>query len=191
MGKWHNWTQEEREIIRRDFRHSRQSAMELAERISRMSGDRVTQHAVRGQVAKMGICKNGRKPWTPNEDEKLQELMGKYWPGYVAKRMKRSINSVVVRSKRLKISRRVRDGWFTKREVCEALGVDHHWLQHRIDSGALKATYHGDTKPCKNGGSCWHIEEKDLKAFIQKYPQELVGRNIDIILIVDILAGIK
>lgn len=190
MGRWHRWTEEELEIIRRDFRHSRQSCIELAERISRMSGDRVTNFAVRGQVAKMGICKNGRKPWFPEEDEKLRELMGKYWPGLVAKKMKRSINSVVVRSKRLKISRSVRDSWFTKREACEILGVDHHWIQSRIDCGALKASWHGETKPCKNGGSCWHIGQEDLREFIRRYPQELVGRNLDIIMVVEILAGI-
>lgn len=190
MGRWHHWTEEELEIVRRDFKHNRQSCIELAERLSRLSGDRVTQFAVRGQISKMGICKDGRKPWSPRQDKRLRQLLSKYPPLRVARIMKRSLNSVVIRSKRLKIYLRMRDGWFTKKEVGEILGVDHHWLQHRIDSGALKARWHGETKPCKNGGSCWHIEQEDLKEFIQRYPQELVGRNLDIIMIVEILAGI-
>jgi len=105
--------------------------------------------------------------------------------------MHRSINSVVVMSKRLGCSRRVRDGWFTKREVCEILGVDHKWVQRRIDSGVIKATYHfPDRRPAKIGYSCWHIEENDLRQFIRKYPQELTSRNVDLIMIVDILAGL-
>lgn len=191
MAQWHRWIEEELEIIRRDYKHTRKSKQELARRISEMCGERVSEHAVAGQISKMGICKNGRRPWSPEEDEHLNELIHQYWPGHVAKLMKRSINSVVVRSKRLKISRRVRDGWFTKREACEMFGVDHKWLQGRIDSGALKAAYHYDTKPTKLGGSAWHITEAAVKDFLQKYPQELVGRNLDIILLVDILAGIK
>ncbi|MBA7471828.1 hypothetical protein ES707_07140 [subsurface metagenome] len=38
--------------------------------------------------------------------------------------------------------------------------------------------------------SAWHIEEHDLVQFIRKHPQELVGCNIDIIMIVELLAGI-
>ena len=191
MAQWHRWKEEELEIIRRDYKHTRESKQELARRISEMFGEEVSQHAVAGQLSKMGICKNGRRPWTPEEEEKLKEIMYQYSPGHVAKLMRRSVNSVVVKSKRLKISRRVRDGWFTKREVCEMFGVDHKWLQARIDSDALKATYHYATKPSKLGGSAWHITEKAVKDFLQHYPGELAGRNVDIIMLVDILAGVK
>ena len=36
----------------------------------------------------------------------------------------------------------------------------------------------------------WHIAEKDLRAYIRRYPEELNGRNVDLIAIVEILAGI-
>jgi len=107
--------------------------------------------------------------------------------------MHRSLNSVVVRMKRLHLSRRVRDGWYTKREVCEILGMDHKWVQRRIDSGALKAEPHDPESPLpkKNGGSCWHITEKDLAKFIVHHPQELNGRNVDLIIVVDLLVRPK
>ena len=104
--------------------------------------------------------------------------------------MHRSLNSVVIMSKRLNCSRRYREGWFTKKEVCEILGHDHKWVQARIDSGALGATSHYGRRPTKEGMSAWHIQEHDLVQFIRKYPQELVGCNIDIIMIVELLAGV-
>ena len=103
--------------------------------------------------------------------------------------MHRSLNSVTVMSKRINVSRLIREGWFNKKEVCEILAHDHKWVQSRIDSGALKATYHYEERPTQKGMSAWHIEEHDLVRFIRKHPQELVGCNIDIIMIVELLAG--
>ena len=187
----HMWSDEERAIIRRDYKHSRASCQQLAEYLSRETGDRITAFAVRGQVTSMGIAKSDdRHPWNPEEDAKLMELIPTFCPRVVARKMHRSINSVVVRSKRLNISRRVRNGWFTKSELMEILGHDHKWIQRRIDSGALEATYHYDHRPTQKGGSAWHITEKALKKFIKTYPEELVGCNIDIITIVNILSGV-
>ena len=104
--------------------------------------------------------------------------------------MHRSLNSVVVMAKRINAPRRYREGWFTKKEVCEILAHDHKWVQARIDSGALEATYHYEERPTQKGMSAWHIQEHDLVRYIRKYPQDLVGCNIDIIMIVELLAGI-
>jgi len=184
-AKKHAWTEEEREIVRRDYRGNMDSARLIAIKLG------VTTNAVRGQIAGMGIAANtNRQHWNPKQDEILRELMGRYASGTVAKRMHRSINSVVVRAKRLRISARNRDGWYTKQEVCEILGVDHKWVQCRIDSGALHATYHNGHRPSSFGMAMWHIEEKDLKAFIRRYPQELSGRNVDLMQLVDLLAGL-
>ena len=93
-------------------------------------------------------------------------------------------------SKRLGVSRRIRNGWFTKAEVCKILGMDHKWVQRRIDSGALVASYHYEHRPTHKGGSAWHIEEKTIRDFLRRYPEELNARNVDMIMVVDILAGV-
>ncbi|MBA7536615.1 hypothetical protein ES705_28879 [subsurface metagenome] len=187
----HKWTDDERAIIRRDYKHTQGSCLQIADYISRLTGEKITEFAVKGQISIMGIAKSDdRHPWSPQEDAKLRELIPSFCPRAVARKMHRSINSVVVRSKRLTISRRCRNGWFTKKEVMEILGHDHKWVQRRIDSGALLANYHYEHRPSQKGGSAWHIAEQDLKAFIRQYPEELVGCNIDIITIVDIIAGI-
>ena len=181
----HKWTDDERDIIRRDYTHTYRSAQELADRLG------VTEFAMRGQIASMGIAKsNDRHPWSPEEKDKLATLIPQCGIQKIAKKMHRSINSVVVMATRIGASRRCRDGWFTKKEVCEILGHDHKWVQARIDSGALKAESHYGDRPTKLGLSAWHIREHDLVRFIRKYPQELVGCNIDIIMIVELLAGI-
>ncbi len=181
----HKWTDDEREIVRRDYKHTHNSRREIAVRLG------VTEFGVAGQIAFMGIAKSDdRRPWSEKEEECLVELMPQYCPRRVAIMMHRSLNSVVVKLKRLQLSRRTRDGWFTKAEVCEILAVDHKWVQRRIDRGELVATYHFEHRPGKIGGSAWHIEAKDLRAFIRRFPSELTGRNIDIIMVVELLAGI-
>lgn len=192
MTKNHRWTDEERAIIRRDFKHTLESCRQIAEHLSRVSEDRITAFGVRGQVTTMGIAKSDdRHPWTPEDDAILVELIPSFCSRVVAMKMHRSINSVVVRSKRLNISRRCRNGWFTKKDVMEILGHDHKWVQRRIDSGALQATYHYGVRPTQKGMSAWHIEERALKKFIKTYPEELVGCNLDIITIIDIVSGVN
>ena len=181
----HKWTDEDRQIVRRDYKGTRQSAQQIANNLG------VSFYGVLGQAYKMGISFHpDKKRWTLEEEERLAGLITKYPPYLVAKKMKRGIISIIVKTKRLGLSRRVRDGWYTKTEVCEILGVDHRWVQSRIDCGTLQASWHNGTKPKQNGGACWHIEEEDLKSFIRKYPNELHGRNVDMIQIVEILAGL-
>lgn len=181
----HKWTEEEREIVRRDFTHTHASRREIAHRLG------VTEFGVAGQIATMGIAKKtGRRSWRPKEDEQLGELVTRYAPITIAKRMHRSVNSVVVRSTRLGYHRRVRDGWYTKKEVCELFGVDHKWVQNRIDSGELKATYHNGHKPQQKGLAMWHIDEVDLREFIIGHSIELTSRNVDLFQIVNILVEV-
>jgi len=181
----HKWEDDERDIIRRDYKHTRKSRQELAARLG------VTEYGVAGQISSMGIAKSDdRRLWTPQEKERLAKLIPQYCPRAIARMMHRSLNSVVVMAKCINAPRRYREGWFTKKEVCEILAHDHKWVQRRIDSEALKATYHYEERPTQRGMSAWHIQEHDLVRFIQKHPQELVGCNIDIIMIVELLAGI-
>ncbi len=182
----HHWNDDEREIIRRDYCQTHASRREIGARLG------VSEYAVAGQIGKMGIAKQtDRHPWTPAQDELLCDLIHRYCPSSVAKKMRRSVNSVVVRAKRLGHHRRIRDGWFTKREACEILGVDHKRLQKRIDAGQLKASWHNGHDPelSSGGSACWHINEADLVAFIRRYPQDLTARNV--ITIVDLLAGLE
>lgn len=179
----HEWTDEERDIVRRDYGGTNASAQRIASRIG------VTFCAVKGQVQKMGIAQQKSPPWTLEELEKLSELIHKYSITGVAKKLHRSPNAVKIKATRLKLGLRARDGWYTKREVCEILGVDHKWVQVRINSGVLRASWHSERKPQKGGMACWHIEEADLRKFIINHCEELLGRNVDLQQIIWIVQG--
>ena len=174
--------------MRRDYAGTRESAMEIAGRLG------VSVLAVKGQVGILGLAKpSGRRPWTPEEDratrkphtEKDRHLA-------ISRIMHRSVNSITVRARRIRASRRNRDGWYTKSEVCEILGENGRWVQKRIDEGKLRASHHHGERPGRNEGlRAWHISEEDLREFIRRHPGELTGRNVDLLAIVDILAGVK
>jgi len=170
----HYWTDEERSIVIRDYDGTNKTAQKIAYNLG------VTLFAVKGQAAKLGIMQQKSPDWTEKELERLAELVHQYSITQVAKRLHRSPNAVKIKATRLKLGLRARDGWFTKREVCEILGVDHHKVQRWIDNGQLKASYHNGVRPQKNGMAMWHIEEADLRDFIINNSGQLLGRNVDI-----------
>jgi len=179
----HKWTDEERAIVRRDYRGTIASADAIANNLG------VTRFAVRGQAAKMGILRRRSPPWTRNELKLLEEMIPRYSVGQMAKKLHRSPNAVKVKAVRLKLKFRARDGWYTKKEVCEIVGEDHHKVQKWIDSECLKASWHHDRRPCQAGMAAWHIEASDLRDFIIKHCAELLGRNVDLQQIVWLLTN--
>lgn len=184
----HQWTEEELLVLRRDFPPSNGERERLAERLG------ITKWQLNHQAALLGLLKatdHRRRVWTIMDDQSLQEWAPRVAVKGLAMKLHRSMTAVVVRMKRLGISRRVRDGWYTKMEACELLGVDHHWLQRRIDLGVLKATYHHGERPEAGGMRQWHIEEAALRTFVRTYPQELNGRNVDMLGIIELLAGMQ
>jgi len=179
----HKWLDWERDIVRREYDGHNLSAIHIAGKLG------VTLSAVKGQVQQMGIAMDKSPRWNDKEIEILREMITQYSSLTIAKRLNRSVNSIVVKSKRLGISRRVRDGWFTKKEVCEILGVDHKKIQRYIDGGELKATWHTGVKPHKNGLTMWHIVTEDLKDFVKKNIGDFQGRNVDLVMIVWLVNG--
>ena len=186
-GPHHTWTDQERDYVRANYEGTHDSRDVIARTLN------VSPFAVSGQIAKMGLSKRtDRKPWTKEADDTLRELVPTLSVHQIANRMNRSENSVTVRLKRLRLHRRDRAGWFTMREVTEILCKDHKWIRKRIESGALKATRHTlpeSRNPAIEDRHTWHIAEADLRDFILRYPQDLDARNVDLITIVHLLAG--
>ena len=179
------WTNEDHDIIRRDHQHTRQSKEYLAQKLD------TTYDAVQAQVRMLGLTKTqDKKPWTKQEDDQLEQLLANFSINTAAKRMHRSESSIASRAKRLRIPRRNRDNWYTLEEVSQIFGSSPKWVKQKITQGSLKATRHYPTDTNPSHTNPWHITKADLKNYIRRYPQELAGRNIDIIQLVHILAGI-
>lgn len=187
MAKNHRWTEDEKAIVRRDYAFNRASIEDIAARLG------VTANAVKGKVNELGLAKATdyrKRPWSADEDEQLRDLITRKRPRTIAIIMGRSLNAVVVRSKRIGCSRRARDGYYTKKDLTAVFGVDHKWVQRRMDEGRLCAKPH-DVDPRRSGGGFWRITEASVRRFVQTYPEELNGRNVDLIWMVDLLAGMK
>ena len=183
MRNNHKWNDEEREIVRRDYLGTNKNALEIATRLG------VTQHAVKGQASSMGILMQKSPPWTERELDILQDLIHTKTVTQIARKLHRSTNAVKIKATRLKLGLRSRTDWYTKREVCEILGVGHKKVQRWIDDESLIATWHNGRRPCQKGMSMWHITTDALKSFIITHSGELLGRNVDIQQIVWILSG--
>jgi hypothetical protein len=180
----HRWTEIESEYVRVNYDGTGQSVQIMAGYLQ-MSFQQVKSH-----IQFLGIANHtGYARWDPKDDDIVRELVGKVSPNGIARRLRprRTARAVVVRIKRLGLSRRNRDGWYTKTETAQIFGVGHHRIQCFIDAGFLRASYHFDRKPSKLGMSMWHIEEDAIASFLKRHPEELNGRNVDLIQVVQIL----
>lgn len=179
----HRWTEEEQDMIRLCYDGTRASVDKLMKMIG------CSRYGVKGQVAFLGLAHSKQPEWTDKELHYLKTHYQKESVRVMAHALGRSMNAVKVKATRLHFSLRARDGWFSKTEVCEMLGVDHHMVQRWIDSGELKASYHTGRKPSQKGMAMWHIVAADLRDMVVNHCQELQGRNIDLCSIL-VLCGV-
>lgn len=180
----HVWTPDELEVVRAEYEGTDASAERIAAKVG------VTFFAVKGQVQRLGLSKPSGRPWTREEEDRVMadvERLGVY---KAARRNNRTHHSVRHRMNKRGMSTRDHSGWFNQREVCDLLGVNHAWVTRRIESGVLKGEVHYPARR-PSGVGVWRITEKSLRSFIRRYPEELNGRNVDMLLLVDILVGIE
>ncbi len=179
--KYRLWTDEQKEMLRTRYTGNLQSALLLAG----LTGHPL--HSVVGQLHKLGLGRRIEyRVWTPDEEELLAGLITQFPISSVAAKLGRSINSVACKAQQMRLSRRIRDGYFTQGEVAEILGVAHRWVGARIALKELHAEPLNGYIP-GNGGSKWHIAESSLRKFIITHATELTGRNVDIAAICSIL----
>jgi len=186
----HVYTDADDILIRERYRSTRASAQALAD----MLGTSVSGIKCRAQ--RIGVSRAGHRgngaPWTTEEDELLREIYPKLSLAKIKKKLGRSMSSVVARCKVLHLSRKYHDGFFTLREVGQIMGREPYWLRRQIDAGLLKAERNNpDFAPQENGGSYWRISEAAVRDYIRRFPQELIGRGFDVVMVVDLLVGIK
>jgi len=182
--KYHIWTKEEEELLKREYRYSLQSIKDLASKLS------VTESAVRNKLATLGILASCVF-WTSTEIQFLEDNYSSLSAKQIAKKLGRSISSVESKAHRLKCSKKNRSGWFTEAEVGHILGVDSGWIRRRVKSGFILDMKPLNGLPSKGKNLPWKITEEALRDFIRTYPEELTGHNVDFVMLVDILAGIK
>ena len=89
---------------------------------------------IKRQACRLGLTmRPDRRPWTQQELDTLNDLLGKVSTATIAKRLRRTEASVVMKIKGLGHSRRVREG-YTMRDLEECLG---EYLEKRIIQSSL------------------------------------------------------
>jgi hypothetical protein len=134
---------------------------------------------IKRQAARLGLTMHmDRKPWTRAELDVLDDLVGRVSAATIAKRLGRPVNSVVNKCKRMRISRRVRDG-YTMRDLELCFGEDHHKISAWIKNGWLQDRLQGTRRHDGNGEDIHRIREKDILDFLRDHPQEINLGKVD------------
>lgn len=135
---------------------------------------------VKKRAQQMGLSRPwpaDRREWTDQEVAFLSQWTGRRDSHWIARRLKRSLTSTVLKQKRLHLARRVRDG-YTLGDLCACFGVDHHTIRPWVDRGWLpvqrRATARTDAQ-----GDPWSVQEADIVAFIKTHPEAVDLRKVD------------
>ena len=127
-----------------------------------------------------------RRPWTQEELDSLDRLVGKVSAATIAKRLKRTETSVVMKIKALGHSRRVSEG-YTMRDLEECLGEDHHKIKKWISNGWLRDRLQGTRRHDGNGHDIHRFRESDILDFIKRHPMEICLGKVDQTWFLDVL----
>lgn len=142
---------------------------------------------VKRQAQRLGLAMHpDRRPWTPSELETLDKLLGKVSAATIAKRLKRTETSVVMKIKSLGHSRRITEG-YTIRDLELCLGEDHHKIQKWIAAGWLPNGFQGTRQHNGNGHDTHRVPAKDILDFIKCHPQEINLGKVDQLWFLDLV----
>jgi hypothetical protein len=148
----------------------------------------VPEWVVKRWAQELGLARTKEKPWSKQEVAYLCEWMGRRNPVVIARHLRRTTTAVIVKSKRLKLSR-VLEG-YTLRQLCEAFGEDHHKIHRWIDSGMLRGSRRGTARTETQGGDMWLFKDKDIVHFIRTYPLAFNLRKVDQLWFLELTLGL-
>jgi hypothetical protein len=113
-------------------------------------------------------------------------LVGRASALTIAKRLKRTEASVVLKITRMGISRRVRYG-YTMRDLEECLGEDHRKLQWWIENGWLRDPLQDTRRHDDNGRDIHRFREKEILEYLRRHPEEIDVGKVDAIWFLDLV----
>jgi len=176
--KWF-WTPERDDVLRQRYDpHVKGRPAEVAAALQ------MPRWAVNHRAAFLGLATlaKDRKAWTPEEDAIIEENAGSRHVHWLSRRLKRSTSSVVNRIKRLKLSRRWREG-YTLRDLQLCFGIDHGGIDRWIRTGKLT----GGRRGTDCARDAWCFTDEDLLRFIQDHPTEFSLARVDQVWFLDLL----
>jgi hypothetical protein len=179
------WRPEYDEYLKAHYYGGLNRRFQVLNRMIRETG--LPRWYIKRRAARLGLTMHqDKRPWTAAEVAIIERLVGKVSALTIAKRLKRTESSVVLKIKRLGLSRRVRDG-YTMRDLEECLGEDHRKIQRWIESGWLRDHRQGTRRHGGNGCDIHRFQEKDIISFIKQHPQEISLSRLDQIWFLDLV----
>lgn len=180
------WTEALDQLLRDRYDGTvRNRAQELADRLGWPRWVIIKRAALLG----LGHPQENRKAWTSKEVAFLEEWARRRHVNWLAKKLGRSITSTVLKLKRLKIRRRVSQG-YTLRMLETCFGTDHHVIERWMREGKLSRRRRNPDAPHDQPyQSPWLFEEADVLQFIRKYPLAFRLDKVDQAWFMDLALG--
>jgi hypothetical protein len=154
----------------------------------------VPRHQVSQRALKLGLTLPHKKepPWTDAENA-LMRNVPLHNPDRCAEIFRehgftRTATAIVVRAKRLNISRRTHET-LSATAAANILGVDQKWVTSRCIAGELKASRRGSSRLPQQGGDAWAIKPVDLRAFVLEHLAHVDIRKVEKFAFVQLLVG--
>lgn len=124
-----------------------------------------------------------RKPWTKEEEQFLWLHAGSKHLNWIRKQLGRSLSSVALKLKRMRISYRWREG-YTLRELELCFGTDHHVIERWVKEGKLRVRHRGTDRD----HDAWCVSDDAVLRFIQDHPMSFRLDKVDQFWFMDLIA---
>jgi len=177
------WTRERDEIMRREYDPKvRGRAQEIADKFGWPGW------AIKKRAIYLGLTRTeDRRKWTGEEERFLLLHAGHRHVHWMAKQLKRTETSVVVKLKRLKISRAMREG-YTLQELELCFGCDHRAIERWAREGKLRVK----KRLYKTGRLYrrpWAVADAAILEFIRDYPLAFRLDKVDQVWFMDLITS--
>lgn len=182
--KLYFWTPERDAImVARYDSNVRGRANEIAQRLG------FPAWLVKRRAAHLGLSRlttESRQPWTPTEEAILSEWAGRRTLEQIRRRFfpHRTLTSLVLKIKRMQLSRRVDPGGYTINELEQAMGHDHRLIHRWVREGRLKAKREGAVH-----GQSWIFTPEAVLDFIRNNPSAFRLDRVDQVWFLDLVFG--
>ena len=181
----HIWRPEYNDYLRAQYYGGLNRRFQVLNRMIRETG--LPRWYIKKQAARLGLTMHHDKhPWIAAEEAMIERLVGTVSASTIAKRLKRSETSVVLKLKRMGLSRRVRNG-YTMRDLELCLGEDHHKIQQWVANGWLRNRLQGTRRHDGNGRDIHRFQERDILEFLRRHPEEINLGKVDSIWFLDLV----
>jgi len=181
----HIWRPEYDDYLKAHYYGGLNRRFQVLNRMIRETG--LPRWYIKRRASRLGLTMHqDRRPWTIAEEAIVERLVGKVSALTIAKRLKRTEASVVLKIKRMGLSRRVRNG-YTMRDLEECLGESHKKIQRWIENGWLRDRLQGTQRNNGNGRDIHRFRESAILDFIRRHPEELNLGKVDSIWFLDLV----